>query len=271
MSLCQMRPSRTLATLRSGGIASCFKLNLADARALEIAALAGFDCLWTDMEHVPNDLSAIERGIWAGKAHDADVLVRVPRGSYSDYVRPLEMDASGIMVPHVMGLADAQQVVRMTRFQPLGRRPVDGGNADGAYCNVEFVKYLEQANEQRFVVVQIEDPEPLAELDAIAELPGIDMLFFGPGDFSHGIGAPGQWDHPLLLDARRRVAEAALAHGKFAGTVAGLGNLDELLALGYRFLSMGADVVGLSQYCSALMAEFTKRPANEKACLYGGK
>jgi 4-hydroxy-2-oxoheptanedioate aldolase len=271
MSKQNMRPSRTLAKLRSGGIASCFKFNLADARAVEIAAMAGFDCLWTDMEHVPNDVSVIERGIWAAKAHDADVLVRVCRGSYSDYIRPLEMDAAGIMVPHVMSLADAQQVVRMTRFHPLGRRPVDGGNADGAYCNIDFVEYLKQANEQRFVIVQIEDPEPLAELDTIAALPGIDMLFFGPGDFSHGIGAPGQWDHPLLLDARRRVVEAAVAHGKFAGTVASPGNLDELIALGYRFLSMGADVLGLAQYCRALMSEFTQRPPVGNQGPYGGK
>lgn len=266
-----MRPSRTLAKLRSGGIASCFKLNLSDARAVEIAALAGFDCLWTDMEHVPNDLSVIEKGVWAAKAHDADVLVRVSRGGYSDAIRPLEMDAAGIMVPHVMSLADAQAVVRMTRFHPLGRRPVDGGNADGAYCGTDFGDYLKQANEQRFVVVQIEDPEPLAELDAIAALPGIDMLFFGPGDFSQGIGAPGQWDHPKLLEARRRVAAAASSHGKFAGTVASPANLDELVALGYRFLSMGADVVGLSQYCNALMAEFAKRPAQGAPCVYGAK
>jgi 4-hydroxy-2-oxoheptanedioate aldolase len=270
MSTQQMRPSRTLAKLRTGGVATCFKLNLADARAAEIAAMAGFDCLWPDLEHVPNDLSVMEKTVWAAKSQNTDVMVRVARGSYSDYIRPLELDAAGIMVPHVMSLADAQAVVRMTRFHSIGRRPVDGGNADGAYCNIDFVEYLKQANEQRFVVVQIEDPEPLEELDAIAALPGIDMLFFGPGDFSHGIGAPGVWDHPQLLDARRRVAEAARAHGKFAGTVASPANLDELIALGYRFLNMGADVVGLSQYCKSVMAEFTKRPAVKIEGVYGG-
>lgn len=269
MSILTMRPSRVLAKLRAGEVVNCFKLNLADARAVEIAALAGFDCLWLDREHVPNDLAVIEQGIWAAKAHDADVMVRVARGSYSDYIRPLEMDAAGIMVPHVMSLADAQAVVRMTRFHPLGRRPVDGGNADGAYCGIDFVEYLQQANDQRFVVVQIEDPEPLAELDAIAALPGIDMLFFGPGDFSHAIGAPGVWDHPQLLDARRRVAEAARAHGKFAGTVASPANLAELIDLGYRFLSLGADVVGLSQYCRAMRAEFGARTPAESRGIYG--
>jgi len=256
MSELKMRPSRTLAKLRSGGVASCFKLNLADARAAEIAAMAGFDCLWTDREHVPNDLSAVEKIIWAAKAYDTDVLVRVPRGGYSDYILPLELDAAGIMVPHIMSLADAQNVVRMTRFHPVGRRPVDGGNADGAYCRIGFNDYLQQANAQRMVIVQIEDPEPLDDLDAIAALDGIDMLFFGPGDFSHGIGAPGEWTHPKLLDTRRRVAEAALAHGKFAGTVAGVGQIGEFVGMGYRFLSVGADVVGLSQYCDTLAAAF---------------
>jgi len=271
MNVPQMRPSRVLAKLRAGEMATCFKLNLADARVVEIAAMAGFDCVWSDMEHVPNDLAVIEKGVWAAKAHNTDVLVRVARGSYSDYIRPLELDASGIMVPHVMSLADAQDVVRMTRFQPVGRRPVDGGNADGAYCNIEFVAYLKQANEQRFVAVQIEDPEPLAELDAIAALPGIDMLFFGPGDFSHSIGAPGVWDHPQLLAARRRVVDAALAHGKFAGTVASPANCAELREMGYRFLSMGADVVGLSQYCQTLMGAFNQQPCVTTTGLYAGK
>lgn len=270
MTKLDMRPGRTLAKLRSGGVASCFKLNLADARAAEIAALAGFDCLWTDREHVPNDLSVVEACIWAAKAHDTDVIVRVSRGGYSDYIRPLELDAAGIMVPHVMSLADAQNVVRMTRFHPVGRRPVDGGNADGAYCGVAFNDYLLQANEQRMVIVQIEDPEPLNDLDAIAALDGIDMLFFGPGDFSQGIGAPGEWTHPRLLEARRRVAEAALAHGKFAGTVAGPDQIDAWVDMGYRFLSVGADVVGLSQYCGTLMAAFAKRPAAGGVRVYGG-
>ncbi len=107
MSIQNMRQSRVLHKLRNGEVASCFKLNLADARAAELAAMAGFDCLWLDLEHVPNDLAAIEKGIWAAKSQNRDVLVRVPRGSYSDTIRPLEMDAAGVMVPHVMSLADA--------------------------------------------------------------------------------------------------------------------------------------------------------------------
>ncbi|MDO8685464.1 MAG: aldolase/citrate lyase family protein [Clostridiales bacterium] len=254
----EMKRSRVLDKLRAGEVVSCIKLNLFDSRTVEIAALSGVDCIWTDMEHVPNDFSAIEKQILAAKAYNTDIMVRVSRGSYTDHVKPLEMDASGIMVPHVMSIADAKNVVRMTRFHPTGRRPVDGGNADGAFCNIDFVEYLKQSNERRFVCIQIEDPEPLDELDEIAALEGIDMIFFGPADFSQGIGAPGQWDHPDLLKAREKVAKAAVKHGKFAATVGLPENLKELSDMGYRFISMGADVIGLGQYFTGIMSNFKK-------------
>src|SRR5436190_4646792 len=138
-----MRPSRVLAKLRSGKIASCTKLNLADARVAEIAAMSGIDCIWNDREHVPNTLNDIANQIRAAKAHDVDTIVRVPRGSYSELIWPLEMDAAGIMVPHVMSADDARHIARQTRFHPIGRRPLDGGNADGSYCGIELADYLQ--------------------------------------------------------------------------------------------------------------------------------
>jgi 4-hydroxy-2-oxoheptanedioate aldolase len=199
----------------------------------------------------------LEHAIRAAKVYDADALVRVSRGGYSDYIRPLELDAAGIMVPHLMSAADARSVARMTRFHPVGRRPVDGGNADGAYCRIDFNSYLEQANRERFVIVQIEDPEPMAELEAIAAVLGIDMLFFGPGDFSHGIGKPGQWDAPEIAAARKSIALAARKHGKFAGTVSDAAGIRERLDLGYRFISVGADVVALEQYWDDVAKAFS--------------
>lgn len=253
-----MRPSRVLDKLRSGGVAICTKMNLGDPAVIEIAGLFGFDCAWLDAEHVPGDYGQLRAQILAAKAAGLDAMVRVARGGYSDYIKPLELDASGIMVPHLMGIEDARTVVRTTRFHPIGRRPVDGGNADGAYCNLEFTSYLEQANRNRFVMVQIEDPEPVDELDEIAALDGIDVLFFGPGDFSHGIGAPGQSDHPKLLEARKRVAEAALRHGRFAGTVGAPDKIEELVEMGYRVICTGADVVGLGRYYRSLMEDIAK-------------
>jgi 4-hydroxy-2-oxoheptanedioate aldolase len=257
-----MRPSRVLQKLRNGETAICTKLNLADSRIAEIASLAGFDCIWTDMEHVPNDLSVVERIVLATKAHGVDSLIRVPRGSYSDLIRPLEMDATAIMVPHVMSFEDAKRIVRHTKFHPVGLRPLDGGNADGDFGNLDFQQYLRLANSERFVILQIEDPEPLEDLEAIASLEGVDMLFFGPGDFSQAIGAPGRMDHPLIRETRERIARVCAEHGKLAGTVGDPASLPELTAMGYRFVSIGADVVGLSNYYKQLLGA-ANRPAFE--------
>ena len=242
-----MRKSRVLRQMRSGKVATCTKLNLSDPRAAEIAAMCGFDCIWIDLEHVPNNMKDVEDTVRAAKIYDVDVLTRVSKGCYSDICRPLEGDSTGVMVPHLMSLEEAKQIVYYTKFHPIGRRPLDGGNADGAYCLVDANDYIKQANAERFTVVQIEDPEPLAELEEIAALPGIDMLFFGPADFSQGIGDPNSND-PRIDEARRLVAKVARKHSKFAGTVGGPGNFDALVEMGYTFISTGADVVALWQY-----------------------
>ncbi len=252
----EMRPSRVLAKLRAGEVASCIKLNLSDPRAADIAAICGVDCIWNDMEHVPNTELAIENQIRAAKMHDVDTVVRVRRGSYSDIVLPLEMDAAGIMVPHVMSADDARKVVHQSRFHPLGRRAWDGGNSDGKYCMIDPQTYLTQANEQRFVIVQIEDPEPMDELEEIASIDGIDMLFFGPGDFSQGIGHPGEFNHPEVIEARKRVADVALANGKFAGTVSSPATLKSMVDMGYTFLNISADVVAMAVGFKAALAAF---------------
>lgn len=246
-----MRKSRVLRQMRAGKVATCTKLNLSDPRAAEIAALCGFDCIWLDLEHVPNTMLDVENAVRAAKIYDVDTLTRVSKGCYSDLVRPLEGDSTGIMVPHLMSLAEAKQIVYYTKFHPLGRRPLDGGNADGAFCLVDAGDYIKQANEERFTVVQIEDPEPLAELDEICALPGIDMIFFGPADFSQGIGDPNGND-PRVDETRRLVAKTARKHGKFAGTVGGPGNFDALVEMGYTFISTGADVIALWTYFKEL-------------------
>jgi len=248
-----------LRKLRAGEVVCCAKTNLVSGRVAEIGGMIGFDCLWTGMEHIPNDWSVIEQQIWAAKAYDMDVMVRVARGGYSDYIRPLEMDAAGIMVPHVMSAEDARNVVRMTRFQPIGRRPIDGGNADGAFCQIDIKDYIQQANEQRFIILQMEDPEPFDELDAIAAVEGYDMLLFGAGDFSHGIGVPGQMDDPRIVEARQRVAQAAADHGKFAAIPTSVAQVPDLVEMGYQFFNLASDVRSLGIHWSQVIEQFNEQ------------
>lgn len=255
----EYRKNKVIERLRENKLAVCLKINITDNIPVEIAALCGADCVWLDMEHVPADYEEIGKGILAAKAGGTEVIVRTPRGAYSNITRPLEMDASGVMVPHVMSLEDAKQVVYYTKFYPIGRRPMDGGNADGRYCLLEPEQYIRYSNEEKLTIIQIEDVEALDDLEEIAALEGIDMLFFGPADFSQSVGEPLNLGNARTVEAKRRVAEAAAKYGKFAGTTGSLENLEELYDMGYRFISLGADVVGLSAYFGSIISEVRKK------------
>lgn len=258
-----MRKSNVLARLRAGEAVCSIKLNTADPATAEVAAMSGCDCIWLDLEHTAMNYENLANQIRAAKMYDTDTLVRVRRGSYSDLIYPLELDATGIMVPHVMNADEARQIVRSTRFHPLGRRPVDGGNADGKYARISTLEYMQSANHERFIVLQIEDPEAMDNLEEIAAVDGYDMLLFGPGDFSHALGIPGQMGDSRIIDARRKVAEVAVAHGKFAGSVmGGVSDFQELMDMGYRFVNISADVLILSAGFDEKVAQFRKaKPA----------
>ena len=191
--------------------------------------------------------SFVENAVRAAKLYDCDVLTRVAKGSYSDFIHPFEADSTGIMVPHLMSLEEARQIVYYTKFYPVGRRPLDGGNADGKFGLIDSHVYMKHANKERFVVVQIEDPEPLAELEQICALDGIDMIFFGPADFSQGISAPCCWDDPRIAQCRKLVADTAKKHGKYAGTTGTVENIAEYSAMGYSFVNVLSDVSALAE------------------------
>lgn len=242
------RTSRILKMLRSGQVPLVLKLNLSEPRVVELAGLAGADAVWLCTEHVLNDWHSIENQIRAARIHNIDCLVRVARGSYSDYIRPLEGDATGIIVPHVETPEEARQIVAWTRFHPLGKRPLDGGNCDGQFCQLDMDTYLKHSNEERVIVLQIESPEGLENVEAIAAVPDYDILMFGAGDFSHRIGHAGNINHPEVIAARKRIGAAARKHGKFAMVPGPMAPVKELIAEGYGMIGSGSDVWGLGQY-----------------------
>lgn len=166
------------------------KLNAPSHVTASIAAMLGYDAIWVDLEHIPGDYREINEVVLACKAYNCETVVRVARGSYSDLIHPLEMDASAVMVPHVMSVDDAKYVAKMTKFHPIGRRAIDGGYADGQYCLLNTPDYIKNANENRLTIIQIEDIEAYEQLEEIAQIPGIDMLFFGPAGLRSLSGYP---------------------------------------------------------------------------------
>lgn len=251
-----VKRSVILEKLRRNEIAKSLKLNVSNQAAIEIAAMSGIDGIWMCREHVASDWDIIERASVVSKLYDCDLIVRVEKGSYSDLIKPLELDATGIMVPHVRSGAEAAELVRQTRFHPLGVRPWDGGNADGKYCAIDTEQYMSYSNTEKVIIVQIENPEGVDAIEDICSVGGIDIIFFGPGDLSQAYGIPGELNHPRIAAARRRVAECARRHGKFLGTVTVPELIPDVIAEGYRFLNVGSDVRALHEGYQAAIRQF---------------
>ncbi len=262
-----MRNSRILRVTREGHLASCVKINITHPNVVDLAGLAGADAVWLCNEHVPNDWHEIEHCIRAAKTHDMDAIVRVSKGSYSDYVRPLEAGAAGIMVPHVTSADEARRIVEMCRFHPLGKRALDGGNTDANYCQMPLDEYVATSNRETLLILQIESPEAVEVIEEIAAVPGYDFLMFGPGDYSHRIGHAGNIQHPDLVAGRRRMEEAARKHGKQLFAVAAGGTPQEQFERGYTISYSASDVYCLGE---ALRQSITKsRLETSNAAPYG--
>jgi 4-hydroxy-2-oxoheptanedioate aldolase len=264
-----LRPSRLLRELRAGKNPCTLKFNLNDPRLIEIGGIAGASAVWLCNEHVPNDWINLENQIRAAKLHDMDSIVRVSKGAYSDYVKPLELDATALMIPHVGSAQEAKKIVEMTRFMPLGRRALDGGNTDGKFCQVPLNDYLHHSNTEKLLIFQIESPEALAHVEEIAAVPGFDILLFGPGDYSHLIGKPGQVDAPEVVQARMRVAAAGRKHGKYLMMPGMIAPLKELESEGWRIFNLGADVLSLGAAFQKLTADYRGESATSAVSVYG--
>ncbi len=239
-----MRSSRVKAKLRRGEPVLLTTLHLTDPSLFEMVSLAGFDGIWMDLEHHGYSLETASALMRAARVGVTDIMARPAKGEFMRMGRLLEAGAQGILYPRCDNAAEAREVVKWAKFAPLGRRGFDGGNPDMPYCSMAIPEYIQRANEETFIAVQIEDSEALDQVEAIAAVEGVDVVFFGPADFTVLSGIPGQFDHPLVARAIERVAAAAKAAGKHWGMPCGTPErAQELMALGARFLCHGADLI----------------------------
>ena len=239
-----MRPSKIKAKLRRNEPALVTTVHFTDPSAYELVSLMGFDGLWMDLEHHAASVETANALMRAARVGTADILARPAKGEFMRMGRILEAGAQGIMYPRCDSAEEAREVVKWAKFAPLGRRGIDTGNPDTPYCSVPLAEYVKQANDETFLVVQLEDRDAVANARAIAEVEGVDVLFFGPGDFSVLSGIPGRFDHPMVEDAIRAVAAAAKAAGKHWGMPVGTPErARQLLDMGARLLAHGADIL----------------------------
>lgn len=237
-----MKPSRVLTKLRQGKPVLVTSITpVASPKFTELIGLLDIDCVWLDMEHQDYDYHDMANACLGCRAGGCDAMIRIRKEGMHSYFRALEVGANGIMSPHCMSVDEAKYVVRNSRFDPVGLRGMDGIEAPADHSLMPMDQYMETANRETFVVVQIEDREAVDVVEEIAEVEGIDILFVGPGDLSQSLGVPLQFDHPKMKDAFARVAKAAGASGKWWGSTSGTeDHIRMLLDKGALFISQGS-------------------------------
>lgn len=239
-----MFPSRIKAKLAKNEPALITAICLSDPCLFEMASIMGFDGIWLDLEHHSHSVEAANNYIRATRVGVSDVVARPAKGEFMRMARLLEAGARGIMYPRCDNAKEAAEVVRWSKFAPLGERGFDGANPDQPYCSMSMTDYISAANRETLIVVQIEQESSLDQVEEIARVPGVDVLMLGPADFTVLSGIPGQFDGEKVRNAKLRIAAAARAAGIHWGTTnATPRHIEESLAMGARFICHNADIL----------------------------
>jgi 4-hydroxy-2-oxoheptanedioate aldolase len=230
--------------------------SFAEPIAAEIMGTAGFDWLVVDGEHAPNDIRSLRDQLMALAASPSHPVVRVPVGDTALIKMVLDIGAQTILVPMVNSAEQARELVKACRYPPEGVRGVGAGAARATgYGSVP--DYIQTADEQICLLVQVENRAGMAALDDILQVDGVDGVFIGPADLSTDMGFKGDSTAP---EVRATIADA-ITRIKAAGKAPGiLGTNDEAnkayVDMGAQFLAVGIDVMLLTQAARALAAKW---------------
>lgn len=228
------------ARIRSGEATIGTFLNLGSPLAAEACALAGFDWLLADLEHGGGGEDSLIGQLLAAETHRVPVIVRVESHERIRAGRALDLGAGGVMFPRLD--TDEQAVLAVThlRYPPKGDRGVATYNrACGFGMRLDN---LDTANDSILCVVQIESARALENVEAIAMVDGVDVLFVGPRDLTSALGVAGRFDAPEYREALARVVAAARSAGVAAGIlVADSEHAAAFLREGFRFVAVGSD------------------------------
>ena len=237
-----MRPSLIRARLCQDKVVRIACLYYPTTMLPAHAAQAGFDAIWLDAEHSTWDRRELQRLIAFHHLANIDCIVRTGSRNATELYHLLEDGATGLMIPHVNTAEDAAALARAVKFPPVGQRGLDGAGLDNDFYLAGTAAYPVAANAETFLIVQIETPEALANLDAIAGTPGVDGLFIGPGDLSLRLECPLDWNHPKMIEAQAAVAAAAARHGVAWGRPSGTAeDIARLARQGARLIAHGSD------------------------------
>lgn len=230
--------------LKSGGTSiGTMVFEFASTGIGRIMANAGAEFVVYDMEHTGFEVETIRMLIATTPRPTLVPIVRIPTTHYDFVSRALDMGAMGIMAPMVETAEEARLLVQSAKYPPIGRRGAAFSIAHDDYRSDPIPDVVKSSNDEVLVIVQIETANGLKNLDEIAAVPEIDVLWIGLYDLSNSLGIPGQMQHPQIESAIDRVIAACHKNNKVpAVLVTSVEEGRTQIQRGFKLVAYGGDV-----------------------------
>ena len=215
-----MRSNSLKTKLYRGDPALGVFCNIPSPGLVELLGWLGYDFVILDAEHGPPSIETVEHLNRAAESSGTISIARIAVNLPQNILRYLDSGCLGIQIPMVSTREEAETVIAAAKYPPLGRRGLAAVRAAEFGITKPLQEYVIQANKETLVTVQIETVDAIDNLDAILEVPEIDVIFFGPTDLSTSMGYSGQPTHPKVVEMISQVGKRSMQAGKIVGTIA---------------------------------------------------
>ncbi len=251
--------NRMKEKLLSGHSALGVSVMFPSPQIVEMVGHLGFDWVLLDCEHGSLSLESVEIMAMAAGAAGITPIARPSISTPEAIIQVMDRGALGVQVPHVNTATEARRAVEAVKFHPLGARGLAAGTRPARYgLGLSTAEYIQEANRETLVCVQLEEQVALDNLPEILGVDGVDVLFVGPSDLSQSLGFPGQSDVPKVRGAMERAFAAIIGAGKVAGTTGDAEAIRRFRRQGVRYLYTHVPrllAAGSRQFLAALREE----------------
>ena len=230
----------------------CLGVGLRQSRTVDIGkimATSGYDWLFIDMEHNSMDIDIASQISVAAQDAGITPIVRVPDFAHHHATRVLDCGAMGVVFPHVENADIAKKLVSYCLYPPKGHRSMTGVLPQLDFKQQPIADVASTINKNMLIVIMLESPEAIDNVDSIAAIEGVDVVLIGTNDLCMEMGIPGDYSNPKVKDAYIKVIEACKKYGKTPG-MGGVYNeelMSEYIKMGMRFILSGSDLSFMMQ------------------------
>ena len=232
-----MHKNRMKAKLLAGKPVFGVTMMFPAPQIVEMLGRLGFDWVLIDCEHGTFSLESVEMMVLAAELSGLTSLARPPVNSPEVILQVMERGVMGVQVPHVSSASEAKQAVEAVKYFPLGQRGLAAGTRPAHYgLHSSMTRYIQEANAETLVCIQLEDRQALENLDELLQVEGVDVFFLGPSDLSQAFGVPGLVDDPLVRDAMTDAFHRIGLAGKISGSAGNAEAIQRYRLQGVQYL-----------------------------------